>query len=97
MAATTVEVVKGALRRRYIAHLSAANSRGLTNLVLDRTKYVGTWHTGMNRAQIRQEMRDRADQGEYFDIWMAHETDIPLRNAFPGGKMGIGEDALDKV
>ena len=51
----------------------------------------------MNGAQIRQEMRDMADQGEYFDIWMAHETNIPLRNVFPGGRMDIGEDALDKV
>ena len=51
----------------------------------------------MNRAQIRQEMRDRANQGEYFDIWMAHETYIPLRNAFLCGRMGIGEDALDEV
>jgi hypothetical protein len=74
MAATTVEVVKGASRRLYRAQLSAANWRGLANLVLDRTKYVGTGHTGMKRAQIRQEIRDMADQVEYFDIWMAHET-----------------------
>ena len=69
----------------------------MANLVLDRTKYVGTGHTGMKRAQIRHEMRDRADRGEYHDIWIAHETDIPLRNAFPGGRMGIGEDALDEL
>jgi len=42
-------------------------------------------------------MRDRSDQGEYFDIWIAHETYIPLRNAFPGGRMAIGEDALDEI
>ena len=61
------------------------------------TKYVGHGHTGMNMARIRQEMGDRADQGEYFDMWMAHETDVPIRNAFPSGRMGIGEDALDVV
>jgi len=48
-------------------------------------------------AHIRQEMGVREDQDGYFDMWMAHETDVPLRNAFPGGRMGIGEDALDEV
>ena len=45
MEATKVEVVKGALRRRYISQISAANWRVLANLVLDTTKYVGAWHT----------------------------------------------------
>jgi hypothetical protein len=51
----------------------------------------------MNRAQVIQEMGDRADHGEYLDLWMAHEIDVPLRDAFPCGRMGIGEDALDMV
>ena len=95
MAATTLEAVKAALRRCYRSQLSVANWRGLANLVLDRTKYVGTWHTGMNRVQIRQEMGAGADEGEYFGMWMAHETDVPLRDAFPGGRMGISEGFLD--
>ena len=90
MAATTVEAVKGALRRRYRSQLSAANWRGLSNRVLDMTKYVGHGHTGMNMARIRKEMGDRADQGEYFDMWMAHETDVPIRNAFPVGGWALG-------
>ena len=45
MTATTLEAVNEALRRRYKCRLSAANWRGLANLVQDRTKYVRTWHT----------------------------------------------------
>jgi hypothetical protein len=66
MAATTVETVKAALRRRYKSQRSVAKCRGLANLVLDMTKYVGTGHTGMHMAQIKHEMVDMADEGEYF-------------------------------
>ncbi len=72
MDATTVEVVKTALRRRYINHLSAVNWRGLANLVLDRNKYVGTGHTWLNRARIRQGIIDIGDVGRYFRMWIAH-------------------------
>jgi hypothetical protein len=41
MAASTPDVLRVALRRRYRALLSMAAWRGYTNLVLDRTKYVG--------------------------------------------------------
>ncbi len=42
MAATTVESVKSALRRRYRTQLSTVVWRGYANLILDRVKYVGT-------------------------------------------------------
>ncbi len=84
------------LRRWYTSQLSVANWRGLANnLVLDMTKYVGMRHTGLNMPQIRQEMVGKANMGEYFNMWMAHETDVPLKDAFPAGWMGIGEDALE--
>jgi hypothetical protein len=41
MAATTVDGVRIALRRRYKTHLSMAVWRGYANLILDRVKYVG--------------------------------------------------------
>jgi hypothetical protein len=97
IAATIVEAVKGALRRRYKSLLSTANWRGLAKLVLDRTKVVGSGHVGMNRSQIRQKTGDRADQEDYLNMRIAHETDVPLRIAFPGGRMVIGEDAIDEV
>ena len=56
---------------------------------------MGTRHTRLKSAQIEQKMIDRAYVGEYFDMWMAHETDVPLRGAFPNEWMGIGEDDLD--
>ncbi len=59
--------------------------KGYANLVLDRTKYVGTGSTGHNRAQVRQEMIARADGGEFMGMWMAHETDEAFRGAFPTG------------
>ena len=53
MAATSVDTVRAALRRRYKTHLSMAAWRGYANLLLDKTKYVGTIHSAANRAQIR--------------------------------------------
>ncbi len=35
-----------------------------------------------------------ADVGEFMGMWMAHETDEPLRDAFPDGLGDIGGDAL---
>ena len=65
--------------------------RGYANLVLDRTKYVGTGTTGHNKAHVRQDMIARADDvGEFMGMWMAHETDEPLRMPSPmdGGTWG---------
>ena len=42
MAATTVDGVRIALRRRYMTQLSVAIWRGYANLILDRVKYVGS-------------------------------------------------------
>jgi hypothetical protein len=48
IAATTVDAVRMALRRRYRTQLAMATWKGYANLVLDRTKYVGTY--GVHRA-----------------------------------------------
>ena len=45
-------------------------------------------------AQFRQEMRDKAYVGEYDGVWMAHETDDPLRDAFPSE---VGEWAFGRM
>jgi hypothetical protein len=42
MAATSVESVKAALRRSYKTQLATTAWKGYANLVLDRSKYVGT-------------------------------------------------------
>ncbi len=42
-----------------------------------------------------QEMIDRADEGEFVEMYMTHETDEPTRDAFPNGLGDIGGDALD--
>jgi len=65
IAATTVDVVRMALRKRYRTQLAIAAGKGYANLVLDRTKYVETGTTGTNKAQVRQAMIDRADEGEF--------------------------------
>ncbi len=85
MVATRVDAVRMALRRRYINQLAMAAWKGYANLMLDRTKYVRTGTVGSNKAQIRQEMHDRADDGEFVGMWMAHETGEPTREAFPNG------------
>ena len=62
---------------------------------MDRVKYVGAGRLGPNKAQVRAEMQERADEGEFDGVWMAHETDVPLRDAFPNGWGDVGGDALD--
>ena len=42
IAATTVDTVRSALRRRYTTQLLKATWRGYANLLLERTKYVGS-------------------------------------------------------
>jgi hypothetical protein len=63
-------------------------------LILDRVKYVGTGRMGPNKAHVRAEMKERADGGEFEGVWIAHETDVPLWNAFPNGWGEYGRDAL---
>jgi len=92
MAATSVESVKAALRRRYKTQLPTTTWKGYANMVLDRTKYVGTGTSGVNMAQV---MIGRADEGEFVGMYIAHETDEPTRDAFSSGWGDIGGDALD--
>ena len=63
-------------------------------MILDRTKYVGTMKTALNKARVRQDMSDRADEGEFVGMYMAHETDEPTRDAFLGGWRDIEGDDL---
>jgi len=63
-------------------------------LLLDMTKYVDTRKTTANRANINMEMRDRGDMGDHGHLWMAHEMDVPLRDAFRIGWGDCWEDAL---
>ena len=60
-----VEAVKAAMRRRYMTELTTEAWKGYANMMLDRTKYVGTGAAGTNKAQVRQAMVDRADEGEF--------------------------------
>jgi len=97
MAATTVDGVRIALRRRYKTQLSMAVWRGYANLILDRVKYVGIGRLGPNKAQVWAEMREWANDGEFDGVWMAHETDVPLRNAFPNGWGDVGGDRCSRL
>ena len=85
MATTTTEAVKVALGLRYRSQLSMTTSRGFVNLLLYMTKYVGTNAQGVNMAQIKRQMIERADMGEMAEMHMAHGTDVPLMYAFSYG------------
>ena len=50
LAATTVDLVRMALRRRYMTQLAIATWKGYANLMLDKTKYDGTGTVGSNKA-----------------------------------------------
>ncbi len=52
---------------------------------------MGTRRVGPNKAQVRAEMQERADGGEFDGVWMAHETDVPLKDAFPYKWGEVGE------
>ena len=56
---------------------------------------MGIGRLGPNIAQVRAEMQERADDGEFDGVCMAHETDVPLRDAFPNGRGDARGDALD--
>jgi hypothetical protein len=77
MAASTMDMVRQALKRRCRAQLSMASWRGYANLILDRTEFVGDGIEGLNRDKIRLGMIERADQGEFESLFLAHETDVP--------------------
>ncbi len=62
MAATTVDGVRTVLRKRYRTQLSMDVWRGYANLIMDRVKYVGAGRLGPNKAQVRAEMQERADE-----------------------------------
>ncbi len=55
---------------------------------------MGNGRLGANKAQVRAEMQKRADGGEFEGLWMSHETDEPLRDAFPNGWGKYGGDGL---
>jgi hypothetical protein len=97
MAATTVDGVRTALKRRYRTQLTVSVWKGYANLILYKVKYVGSGRLGPNKAQVRAEMQERVDDGSFDGIWTAHETDVPLRDAFPNGWEDGGEDALRVV
>ncbi len=50
---------------------------------------------GPNKAHVRAEMQERADEGEFDGVWMAHKTDVLVRDAFPNGWGDARGDALD--
>jgi len=53
-AATSVDSVKAALRRRYKTQQATSAWKGYANLVFDKTEYVGMTGTGgANKAQVR--------------------------------------------
>ena len=66
-------------------------------MALDRTKYAGTERTGINRAHIVQDMLDRAAAGEHTDMWTAHNTDVPPRDAFLARWGDSWGDAIDYI
>jgi hypothetical protein len=53
MAASTMDMVSHALKRRYMSQLSMTSWRRYANLILDRIKYVGDGIEGLDKEHIR--------------------------------------------
>ena len=88
LASTTVDAFRATLRRRYRTYLAVTVWRGYANLILDMIKYVGTGHTAPNMAQVKTEMHDMADAGEFEGVSMAHDTDLRMPSPMDGGTLG---------
>ncbi len=84
MAASTFDMVRQAIKRSHRAHLLMASWRGYANLILDRAKYVGDGSEGLNMDQLKLGMVERADQGEFESLFLAHETDMSKGDSFLG-------------
>jgi hypothetical protein len=82
MAASTLDMVRHALKRRYMAQLSMASWRGYAKLIIGRIKYVRDGIEGLNRDQIRLGMVERADHGEFESLFLAREMDMPREILF---------------
>jgi hypothetical protein len=64
--------------------------------MLDRTKYVGTGAAGINKAEVRQAMIDRADEAEFgVCTWLMRRMSQHGMPSPMHGRGGIGRDALD--
>ena len=58
--------------------------RRYAHFIIGMAKYVGTSQAGTNRAQqIRMDVIKWADVGEHDVIFMAGQTDVPFKDAFP--------------
>jgi hypothetical protein len=84
MAASTLVMLRQALKRRYKAQLSMASCRGYANIIIDRNKYVGDSIESLNRDQLRLGMVEGADRGEFESLFLCHETDMPKGDTFLG-------------
>ncbi len=61
-----------------------------------RSTYVGIGQATANMAKIRHVyMRAMGDVGEHAGLFMVHETDVPLRDAFTSRWGDFLGDALD--
>ena len=58
---------------------------------------MGSGRLGPNKAQVRAEMQERAGEGSFEGVWMAHETNVSVRDVLPNGWVDGGEDALGMV
>jgi len=68
--------------------------RSYANLLLNMTKYVGIGQSLSNKAQTRG-MMGMGDMEEHAGLFMLHETDAPMRDAFPSRWGDSWGDALD--
>ena len=46
---------------------------------------LDAWVPTKLRRKVRARMQEKADEGEFEGLWMSHEIDEPLRDAFPNG------------
>ncbi len=89
MAATTVDGVRIALRRRYRTHLSVAVWRGYANLILDRVKYVGSGRLVQIKLRSGQKCRKGLTRGHLMEFGWHMKQMCPCEMPSPtGGRTG---------
>ena len=82
--AADIDVIRATIRRRHTSRIVMANWRGYANLIIGRSKYIGTGST-MNRMQLTHHLQARADRGDFASFSCAHEIDRMVPDTRPWG------------
>lgn len=84
IAAADIDVIRATIRRRHSSRIVMASWRGYANLLINRSKYIGTG-SSMNGLQWRHHLADRANRGDFDSFSYANDIDRMVPVTLPTG------------